>query len=404
MTTIDALADVLRAALVDPEAAGAVRKLMKHPGGRPKGSRNRGYCLHCGHKARADGAEAWEAKRNECQCQEPLAIVTKLDKAVLALNRRRSRMTAEEIEESEWRVNRFLTMSWPWKNKAFRKALVKHGVLKQEMRVVVAYRWSEDRVGVSRTRRFIGNRSTIGAGYDPLEEDEPTLKETLGLAKRSGPKRQKRSVGYPTAHEEIVEESIEDDPILLWGQDVTNAIKEEEDGYEPIRGRRSGRRWLAPVVETEDYTVGKRTLPGAGDGSNGKAPTWDWEPTIGECHQALMEADPVLGGLPYEPDGRGVHVVMEPAQFRPRRCRINKIVPIGFLPVEIDVCCIVPKMVDIKWVNVVADPYRAPENGFIELPFKRPLGGKDDRYYGVPRVYGPMARSEGESGTGLYET
>ena len=118
MTELDELSTALLAALADPSAAAALAGVLKHPGGRQKGVKNSGP--------------------------------DKLDQAVMALGLRRDTMTDEEIEESEWRVNRFLTKKWPWKSKRFRSDLVRLGVLKEELDVVVAYKRSEDRVGMSR--------------------------------------------------------------------------------------------------------------------------------------------------------------------------------------------------------------------------------------------------------------
>jgi hypothetical protein len=104
-------------------------------------------------------------------------------------------------------------------------------------------------------------------------------------------------MGYETAPEPIVEASLDDEkPVTLWGQDVSKAIQEEL-GYEPVRARRSGRRWLAPANLTEEFTIGPRTVTGAGDGKNGRVLpefvggklSYAAEPTIGECRQMELQ-------------------------------------------------------------------------------------------------------------------
>ena len=182
----------------------------------------------------------------------------KLDKAIMALNRRRARMTPEEIAASELRVNRFLTQKLPIMRYKMRCLLVAAGVPKEELDVVVAYKRSEDRVGMSRTKKFKARPATIGAGYeDPVYDDEVTEKECCRQAvlERSKPRRrQGRSQQHglrgrpqkPSSRRRL--EAVAEPALALWGQDISRAIQEELC-LEPVRARRSGRRWLRRCVE-----------------------------------------------------------------------------------------------------------------------------------------------------------
>jgi hypothetical protein len=251
---------------ITPELAGALLSLLKpkHAGGRPKGVKNSGP--------------------------------DRLAKTIVALNLRRSRMTTEQVDASERRVTRFLTKRFSgkevkalglspkddavWRSLPLRRALMKLGIPKQELDVVVAYKRSEDRAGVGRLQLI----------------DKTSLR---------------RGLGYKTEPEPIVERSLDDDqrPVMLWGQDVTRAIREELC-IEPAPRRRTGpgRRKLAPIEETHEFQIGRRKLVGAGSGENGRVvPTivkehgalrlsYAAEPTIGEMHQAELGRDLVKSG------------------------------------------------------------------------------------------------------------
>ncbi len=183
-------------------------------------------------------------------------------------------MTPEQLAESELRMTRFLTKKWPWQSWKVRKAFVAAGVPKEELAVVVAYKRSEERDGMSRTTR------------------------AKGIKRPSGPVS-----GYKTLPEPIVEKSLDVVPEVLWGTDVTAAVQEEL-GFDAAPRRQSGpgRRKLAPVRLTQEFTLGKRTLVGAGDGSSGHAVpellpdgtlSYAVEPTVGECHEAELRKAPV---------------------------------------------------------------------------------------------------------------
>ncbi len=257
---------------ISNELASAVLALLKpkHPGGRPKGVKNKGP--------------------------------DKLDKAIVALNIRRSRMTPEQVQASERRVQRFMTkkfsgkdlalMGLPakenavWQSWRLRKALVKLGIPKAELDVVVRYKRSEERPGMS-----------------------DDLHRAKGIKRPSGP-----VVGYKMEQEEIVEKSLteRDTPatLLLWGNDVTSIISrdhDEEIGWEPAPRRQTGpgRRKLARVELLQEFTVHHVNTEGrvkeikwvgAGSGKNGFVlPTFEngrlsyaAEPTIGECRENLL--------------------------------------------------------------------------------------------------------------------
>ena len=183
-------------------------------------------------------------------------------------------MTPEQLAESELRMTRFLTKKWPWQSWKVRKAFVAAGVPEEELAVVVAYKRSEERDGMSRTTR------------------------AKGIKRPSGPVS-----GYKTLPEPIVEKSLDVVPEVLWGTDVTAAVQEEL-GFDAAPRRQSGpgRRKLAPVRLTQEFTLGKRTLVGAGDGSSGHAVpellpdgtlSYAVEPTVGECHEAELRKAPV---------------------------------------------------------------------------------------------------------------
>ena len=319
----------LAAIMADPETAAILTAELvpkKNPGGRPKGSKNRGVCKRCGCKGRLANSPPWAAKPDECRCEEPLAIVDRLDKAVDALAMRRKKMTLEQRQESDRRVARYMrrgyfasmreAMKLTWRE--LRRFLIHNGYLAEEIDVVLAYKQSEQRPGWGRVRTFKTGPAIIGAGYEePVIKDEPTEKEEAGEVKPQKPNKPKRSKGYVTVPEEIASEPMplflrEEGGFKLWGVDVSNAVRDEDEqpGYEePIRARSSSRRWLAPVNTTAPYELGRgkrrRTVVGAGDGSNGMAPIFEWKPTIGECRQAALDSNPVWQGLPYEPDGRG---------------------------------------------------------------------------------------------------
>ena len=270
----------IEALLANPEAAAKIQAVLmpRNKGGRPKGSKNKGP--------------------------------NKLEETIMALNAKRATMTPEQLERSELRVSRLLTKQWAWKSRAARNVMIEGGVSKQEMDVVVAYLRSEDRDGMSRTAKMAKDDSpTIGAGYDdPMVEDKPTKKELAGEVKRDRLVKRRRSVGYTTIPEEIVETSLEvvAEPVMLWGYEVTRAVQ-EEIGFEPIRARSSKRSWLVPPKATEEFQIGKRTVVGAGSGENGRAMPWDWSPTIGECHRIDVGQDRVEGPQ-YEPDEHGDQV------------------------------------------------------------------------------------------------
>ncbi|MGA2253050.1 MAG: hypothetical protein ABSG53_00175 [Thermoguttaceae bacterium] len=309
------------------EASGLMERAGRHAGGRPEGSKN-------------SGPDA-------------------LDRAVMALYARRSMMTEEELEESERRVRLMLTKTWNWRSKRVRRLAMARGALVEELSLLMQYKWSEDRVGMSRTRRAKGVARKAGRGY-----------------------------GYPMDPEPIVEASLDEGEVLLWGFEVTQAVQEEL-GFEPVRRRKGGRRWLEPVSATREFVMrSKKTgkagvVDGAGSGVNGHALpelmpngrlSYAVDATVGEQHQAIFETDPVLGGLAYEPDGR-------------RASRVpNKDGKAG----------------EPMWFSVGG--YRPAPAKYV-LPHLRPYGDKDHRYWAHPVIaMEPIPRSEGECQAGPYMT
>ena len=375
--------------LADPEAVKLLRAVrQKHPGGRPKGVGN-------------SGPDA-------------------LDKAVMALNVRRLRMTPEQRAESEERVARYMTRRFSrkalktldlpasqnavWLSKALRETLVALGIPRQELEVVVAYRRSEARAGLGKTKRFKAAPATIGAGHEEqVVPDEPTEKELAGEVEPAKPHRKKRNVGYVTVPEDGAQESLEAIPLALWGVQVVI-----EPDYEPVRARNSKRSWLAPIRGTEDFTIGRRDVVGAGDGDNGRVlPEIDGppEPTIGECRRMVLATDPVHGDEPEEDRGTRKLVLGKPAKFLARWCRIQGMACNG--TVAIDVACIRPrKVADKDWeVRVTMERWRAPEPTLSVVLPVRPYGDKESRRYAKPLArFVNLHRSEGELRAGPYET
>jgi hypothetical protein len=158
------------------QACEVMEKANRHPGGRPKGSLNSGP--------------------------------DKLEQAIIDLEAKRSEMTAEEVAESEYRMDRMVSKRWNWKSYRVRREAIRAGALAEELNLLLAYKRSEDRVGMS--RRHLAK----------------------GIHRASGP-----VFGYKTEPEAIVEE------------------------FKPIRWRQGGRRWLAPI--NDDGSNGM-TLDNAG--------------------------------------------------------------------------------------------------------------------------------------------
>ena len=164
------LFDALAAGLVDPEEAKAILgQAARHAGGRPKGSRNKGRCRRC------------QKRAGECQCDEAEIVADALDKAIVALSERRSRMTAAEREESERRILALLTNKggdMPFADnrhaaKAQRKWLAAHA-LPEEKAVVEVYKRQEDRIGRSRKRKVaISKNGEVIVGY--VSDAEPSI-------------------------------------------------------------------------------------------------------------------------------------------------------------------------------------------------------------------------------------
>ena len=259
---------VQQGALTVDDAKAVIQRAAKHPGGRPKGVKNGG--------------------------------LDSIEQAVLALSLRRSlHMDDARRRFSESVVNMMLgdelvmladgrvahrdyleegvkSARWNWKSRSHRRAILALGVAKEELDVVVKYRRSEDRSGMGRLERVKGVKVKAGRGY-----------------------------GYKTEMEPIVERSLEglEELVALWGQDVTQAVQEEL-GFEAVPRRQSGpgRRKLEPVKLTQEFTIGKRTLVGAGSGENGHALpsieaggklSYAVEPTIAEAwqHEIRSAAD-----------------------------------------------------------------------------------------------------------------
>jgi hypothetical protein len=299
------------------QACELLDKASRHPGGRPVGSLNSGP--------------------------------DKLEQAVEALAAKRLGMSDEEVAESDHRLTAMLTKRWNWRSRKVRREAIRAGALAEEIGVLLAYKRSEDRVGVSRLHRAKGIHRATGAVF-----------------------------GYKTEPEEIVEVSLDQPagPKFLWGADVTQAVQEEL-GFEPIRRRQGGRRWLAPI-NLEDGTNGL-ALDNAGIVA---------EPTVGELHRAQMTE-----GVPSVP----VRLTEGEVDF------------LKALPVEI---CSPKAAWDRSVTTWHGEPmaqrgsYRAPKP---ELPAIRRAGMTliGGRAFGWSRVWrsGPrMPRGDGEMPTGRFET
>ena len=388
----------------------------KHAGGRPKGVKNSG----------PDALEKAVMALNERRATMTLAENVKAAMVLALWSMEHAGMTKEEAKDrlpdmlsSEYRVGCLLKRRMM--SRQARNLLVAAGVPKEELDVVRAYQQEENRVGWGRLKRFKTGVRGIGAGPDdPVVNDLPTEREHRGRSKRAKPKQRKSGVGYLTSPEEIVEASLEAGPVVLWGQDVTRAIQEEL-GYEPIRARSSKRSWLAPINATAEHELGwrkedgewaKKAVIGAGDGSNGKVTLVEWiangmsyatEPTIGECHQATVEKDPVREDEPLEDRGTRVLVLGRPAEFLVRRCRIQEVRQIvmdslklnggGTRVVPIDAACIVPRKVkDKDWeVRVTMERWRAPDRLAAPLPRNRAVVVYETEY---ETEVGRVARAE----------
>jgi hypothetical protein len=400
----------LEKAAANPRLAELVSELLalqkKHAGGRPRGRKNTGP--------------------------------SKLDRAVMSLAEWREGMSSEDLAESELRVNRWMTHkftaeqcralglpTWQnqvWCSKQLRMALIKRGFPATELAVVVAYRRSEYRDGMSKTALIVGALPTIGAGYDEPMAYEATEKELAGKVKRAKPHRRKRTRGYTTVPEDgsVSLDDMPQEPLVLWGMDVS--VYEDQ----PVRSRSSKRSWLAPINSQAEFKIGRKEITGAGDGSNGVVPwqlvdshiSYGIDPTIGECHLNAMMTDPVRGDPAYWLDeavrGDISHMVVQRAEFAvtpnrihgPRLITVNslKLDGGGMRVVDIDVACVESCKVADKDMAIEVDRYRAPLDNYIELRCRRPLGGLRNRSYGVPQVRGPMARTDGELLAGFHGT
>jgi hypothetical protein len=333
--------------LTKAEVANILLDANKHPGGRPKGSKNKG--LH------------------------------KLDRAVAVLSLSRLDMTAEEYRRSEERIELMLTRTWRWKAILRRNADIKKIVagLKQAIKVgaklspayaalaqstqrerdvVMHYKRSEARGGMGRSRR------------------------AKGIKRPGGP-----VVGFVSEPESFVERSlsVSAEPVTLWGHDVTEAVQEELGFERPPRFHHRGRRWLAPVRDTEIHHVGKRKLVcGVAEGRNGyePVPVGGTTPTVGEQHEAALAENRVRGGAAYEADHRGsVEAIPVPAVYVTRVRRVAHWN--GRTQRLLDAACIRPEReLDAIWPaaaaavkpkeTLVLQPkeYRAPDNVPVPMP------------------------------------
>lgn len=374
------LRDKLRRAVEDgtitfEQASDLLARSRRHAGGRPKGVTNSGP--------------------------------DKLERAIMALSEQRSLMPPEELEASEYRMNAMLTKRWRWNNRQVLREVRRRGALSEELAVVLAYKRSEDRLGMSRLVRVKGTLQGLGAGpVAKVVDDAETVKEASGRvrkSRRSTPGR-RRYYGYKVVAEAFVEKSLSDsqEPMMLWGQDVTDAVQQEL-GFEPIRRRGNGRRWLAPVELTQEHVVHRGdgtevVWLGAGSGANGL--TLDNagivpDATLGELRQSELWRDRVNGGLPYEPDGRYVRYVTRPARFELRCLHRRELREIGVdclkdggtRLISIEAACIRPDSdLDSLWPAPIQA--KTPKGLLIKASRHCPPVHKEHVLRGVWRPYG----------------
>ena len=405
----------LKAMMANPLAAEVLLEIIngpkKHAGGRPKGSPNRGVCVLCGCKGRRKDSPPWEAKDDECRCEEPLTAVSKLDKAIEALNVRRMDVVRELpskeerkawLRRSEDRVARLATRNWKWYDEAEQAKLVKAGflddddveaaeagTLPEEVAVVVEWRQSEWRPGMSKTAPINDTLPVIGAGYEyPTVPVEPTKKERDKGIEPKKPGRRKRSRGYVTDREGFVGDDMPPrEPVELWGVNVEAAMQ-EVIGLDPIKTQRSKRSWLAPinadgsngvvepeiVIEDGKLKVSLATAPTLGECRAGYLHNTLPVELAGAARLAVPEAAPADGDAAEKPDfpsaaDGGRRIMTLPAHYQimalrqefVRQIGINCLTTGGTRLVAIDAACVVPEQVKPKRFEIIVPRYPSPQ-------------------------------------------